>query len=601
MPQQRALPPSSSVPDARSALHSIRNRFTPDASAEKDHILRRLLRTPPRLLRRLVQLHDDLLFLRAFPDSADMSTLAREGLDLVARRLQRLPRTRRTRLDDSGIASSNARHTFPFAIARWLVDSYPSEVDVDWPELIDYARLDPLIRTFLTRAEEDGFDGLEQERAAWLRVARPKSSPSTLQWLIERAEAGAHSRRTFAAIYDAAPLPIRWRLTHSRGSTTHNELSTRRHYRTAMRRAPEHPLRHIAAPLPGIELLQPRQAGRVIDVARAALTSRCREVFPISNPNRNEVWLADLGEGASLAIIGAMPAQRMSLETNYGYLLMSNGIPIGYGGVTPLFCQANTGINIFDPFRGSEAAFLWAQMLRAFHSLFGVRRFVVNAYQIGAGNAEAIASGAFWFYYRLGFRPSDPATRAVAAEEALRLARNRNNRSPERVLKRLALSDLHLTLPGFVASTFFAERLLSVCSTRVTQRLSASSASLQRRRMGTLHQRVMKSLGVRSLSRWPSDERKSFELLAPVMDLLPDVDRWTELERRGLIQLMRAKGANQEREFVLLSQTHPRFWLELRRALRTKHGMLPPDPYSSYFPSDGRPAGSGSASVSRQQ
>ncbi|MEP7347538.1 MAG: hypothetical protein ABI877_19875, partial [Gemmatimonadaceae bacterium] len=353
-------------------------------------------------------------------------------------------------------------------------------------------------------------------------------------------------------------------------STTHNELPVRPHYRSAMRSAPAHPLRHIATPLPGIELLQPRQATQVIDLTRAALTTRCREVFPISHPNPDEVWLADMGEGATLAVIGAMPAMRMSLEANYGYLLMSNGIPIGYGGVTPLFCQANTGINIFDPFRGSEAAFLWAQMLRAFHSLFGVRRFVVNAYQFGEGNAEAITSGAFWFYYRLGFRPSDVATRRVAAREAEHLARDRGYRSPEAVLTVLAHGDLHLTLPGFVPSTFIEERLLRVCATRVTERLAATTPPGRPQAMAALRQRVTKSLGVRSQARWPTEERRAFELLAPVVDLLPNVERWSKTDKRALVRLMRAKGAPQERDFVQLSQEEPRFWHELRRAMRAK-------------------------------
>ena len=114
-----------------------------------------------------------------------------------------------------------------------------------------------------------------------------------------------------------------------------------------------------------------------------------------------------------LALIGVLPAQRLLLEANYGYVLLSNGVPIGYGGVSPLFRQANTGINVFDPFRGSEATYLWAQTLRAFRSLFGVRRFIINGYQFGAGNAEAIASGAYWFYYRLGFRPTSAANQPV--------------------------------------------------------------------------------------------------------------------------------------------------------------------------------------------
>jgi hypothetical protein len=60
-----------------------------------------------------------------------------------------------------------------------------------------------------------------------------------------------------------------------------------------------------------------------------------------------------------------------------------------------LAAQANTGLHIFESFRGSEAGFLYVQTLRAFHSLFGVSRFVLNPYQLGAENDEGIDSGAY--------------------------------------------------------------------------------------------------------------------------------------------------------------------------------------------------------------
>lgn len=568
MPPRTSTGPSANrITRADLVLHSIRNRFGTEVAATKERLLQEILHRPPQTLRQLVNVHDDLLFLRAFPENAQLAELARQALDRVAHQLLRIPRAMRAELDDSGIASSNSRHTFPYAIARWLARSHPNEVEIDWRAAADASPIDALVRAILTRAEEDGFDDPTLSLRDWLRVAQPRSAASTLTWLIEQAESRATSRRTFAAIYDSAPLPIVWRLAHSRGSTTNASAGGQSCFRSFMRRPPPSPLRHVATPLTGLRLLQPTEASRVIDLTRAALTSRCREVYPISNANPDEVWLADLGEGTSLAIIGAAPPYRMSLETNYGYLLMSNGIPIGYGGVTPLFHQANTGINIFEPFRGSEGAFLWLQMLRAFHSLFGVRRFLVNPYQFGQGNVEAIQSGAFWFYYRLGFRPSDAATRALAAREAQRLARRHTYRSTPAVLRQLARGDLYLTLPGFRAGTFFPERLLATAALRVTTRLAAAGSG-----RGTALEasvwRVQKTLGVRSMARWPQSERRAFELLAPVADLLPDLGRWSASDRQGLIQLLRAKGAPQERTFVVASHEHPRFWMELRRELR---------------------------------
>jgi hypothetical protein len=566
LPALRVARATARHPQAQ--LHHVRNRYAPDVAAEKERLLRELLATPPRTRRQAAAFHDDLLFLRAFPDNATVAKLAQQGLDQFALQLHRFRSHDRRQMDDSGIASSNSRHTFPFAIARWLTHTYPTEVEIDWEALTDHAHVDTLIRTFITRAEEDAFDSGEIETPDWLRLAQPPSSPSALHWLMSNGGARPRTLETFAALYDAAPLPIIWRLKRSLGSSTLAKLPVRAHFRAGMRLPPESPLHHIAVPLPGIELLQRPAANRVIDLARSALTARCREVFAISNPNRDEVWLADLGEGASLAIIGAMPAIRMSLEANYGYLLMSNGVPIGYGGITPLYCQANTGINIFDPFRGSEAALLWAQMLRAFRTLFGVRRFVVNGYQVGEGNTEAIASGAFWFYYRLGFRPCDATARELAAKEAQRLARDRTYRSPPKVLRALARGDLHLTLPGFAPTSFVDEHLLVACARRVSQRLATAAITRRDRGAAGVQRRVAETLGVRSSAAWPREERAAFGRLAPVVDLLPDLRSWSAAERETLVKLMRAKGAPQERDFVRRSQSAPRFWRELRRLLR---------------------------------
>ncbi len=231
-------------------------------------------------------------------------------------------------------------------------------------------------------------------------------------------------RRGFAAAWDAAEVPLRWALADSKRSTTHARLNVRPKWRSGFRRLAGSAPQELVRPLESIRLLPRREAVRVIDLARSALAARSREVHAMNYANPAEVHLADLGEGVELAVIGVPPRERLLLEANYGYLLLSNGVPIGYGGVSPLFRQANTGINVFDPFRGSEAAFLWVQTLRAFRTLFGVRRFIINGYQFGAGNSEAIASGAYWFYWRLGFRPSLPENVALAAEEGARLKKS---------------------------------------------------------------------------------------------------------------------------------------------------------------------------------
>ncbi len=543
-------------------LHAIRADFR--AGDEKEALIERLTRHPPVGFARVVQLHDDLLFLRGFPDSPRVLAAAERALARFGSVIKAIGRARH-RADDSGMIGTSSRGAFALVTAEWLEANFPGEAEIDWPAVTDESLIDALLRPALQRAEEDAFDSGELSTREWLALRKGARRDTDLAWLLRTAPARGTARTTFELMYEAAEVPVRWRLAGSRGSATHTALPTARPvFRRAMRRPPPDVVRHIATPTQAIELLAPGRAREVIDVARAALAARGREVFAVYSANPAEVYLADLGEGASIAIVGVLPEHRMSLEANYGYVMLSNGVPIGYGGVTPLYRQANTGLNIFPSFRGGEAAHLWVAALRMFRSLFQVRRFLVNAKQVGDGNPEAVASGAFWFYYRLGFRPVDARTGMLAEREFRRLHR-RGHRTDAATLRTLAHGDLHLDVGRMGPSDFFDERWLIECSRRATMQLAGSGAGSPAAAARAVADRVMRSLGGSDRRRWPADERDAFLRLAPVCALLPGMQRWTADARAQMVALMRAKGRPQERDFVLAARRDPRFYPGLIR------------------------------------
>ena len=202
---------------------------------------------------------------------------------------------------------------------------------------------------------------------------------------------------------------------------------------------------------------------------------------------------------------------------------------------------------------------LWARALQAFHALFGVKRFIANPYQIGGGNTEALQSGAFWFYHRIGFRPTSPELAALADAELAERTRNRAHRSTPSVLRRLAGADLVLTLPGFDARDAFDERWLARISLRDTAHIAEEGHLLRHVAVARIATRVAKALGA-SRSAWTRDERAAFMSLAPIIELVPDLKRWRATERRILIALLRAKGHPQERDFVRAAAELPRLF-----------------------------------------
>ena len=106
------------------------------------------------------------------------------------------------------------------------------------------------------------------------------------------------------------------------------------------------------------------------------------------------------------------------------------------------------GFNLYYTFREGESAWIYAQLLRLFHQELGVTCFSVDPYQIGHENAEAVDSGAFWFYRKLGFRPTSPEIAHLVEREERRLSQTPGYRSSRKTLEKLAGGPLLYELPG---------------------------------------------------------------------------------------------------------------------------------------------------------
>ncbi|MGZ8273282.1 MAG: hypothetical protein ACXWUM_05150 [Burkholderiaceae bacterium] len=552
-------------------LRNVRASFGAAAEDDKRRLLTTLADRRLPSTASLVAYHEDLLFIAAFPGAIEVRNAALDELRAFGTRIRALGAAQRAALSGTGLAATVSRYAVAHPIIETLVDDDPRAIELDWSNVDDPVRLDELIAQVLTDVERESF-GADMPSRPWVEAARRSDAASTLQWLLRAGSAAAPAiRKAFAAAWDQAEVPVRWKLGESKRAVTHNRIDLPQPVlRTGFRKLGEPLVRHIERPLGPIQRLGRELASRVIDVARSALAARCREVHAMNYANPDEVHLAELGEGVQLAVIGVRASHRLLLEANYGYLLLANGVPVGYGGVSPLFRQANTGINVFDPFRGSEATFLWAQILRAFRTLFGVRRFVVNGYQFGAGNAEAIASGAYWFYYRLGFRPSSPENRRLAAAEAARL-RTDGGYSPPATLRRLATGDLQLDLSDWDPADGFEESALDRVGTVLARRLADVPVWSRTAAARVLSREVETACAARP-ARWSSGEREAFQRLAPLAALLSALPSWPRAERSSLGALLRAKGGIGERAFAQRATECPRFYRELAGVLTEMTG-----------------------------
>jgi len=537
------------------------------ASDEKLRLLAELVDLRFDRARELIALQRIVCFLSAFPDDAAVHRAARRLAEGFAARVARLPKSGREQLDDSGAAGSRTRHTYAAAAARWMRQRFAGSVDVDYKADTAAEALAALISPRLEPMEAEAVELSKAGVRKWLAQARGGRGDADLAWLLAQAGIGA-ARREFDRDFDAAEVPLAWRLD-DRAGITGNVLRGPIVPRPAgLRRASGDSRETIAQPMP-IERLSRRETARLLDVWRAALWSRTRSVLQIEQPNLDECYRADFGAGLQFAAIGVLPAYRSALEITYGHLLLANGMPIGYGGFTTLFAQVNTGINVFPEFRGSEAAFAFEQALRAMHAITGNARFIVNPYQFGAGNDEALQSGAYWFYHRLGFRSAEAPVRALAERQFARMRGDRGYRVPVTTLRRLAACDIHLDLTEDAGERFFEEAWLQDLGAGITTAIAKEGVASREEAVARLSKRLAGVLGIR-LDSCSAIERQGFRQFAPVLAQIDDLAGWPDAERDALARQIRVRWAPQEREFIAGMRRHDRLRLALVRAAQRR-------------------------------
>jgi hypothetical protein len=303
-------------------------------------------------------------------------------------------------------------------------------------------------------------------------------------------------------------------------------------------------------------------AQTLIDQARVAMATRQRELHAFSYPNPDDVLLADVGRGLRLAFIGIQPDFRLPLEGYYGFLALKNGVPVSYGGGWELFGTLDFAVNVFASFRQGESAYLATQLLRAYRRIFGMHTVVVDRYQLGHESTEALRSGSFYFYHRLGFRPRHPDVIRVLDAERRKIAADAAYRSSVPILKRLAADEVSLTLPGGHAAPEKRLRATDV-STLVARAIARDFGGDRGRAVRESAERVGAALGARRRAAWPPGERRAFDRMALVAALVPDLAAWSAAERRALVTVMRAKGTGTEMRYARLLDRHRR----LRRSL----------------------------------
>jgi hypothetical protein len=410
-------------PDPLRALENLRNVFHERSGREKRSLMQALgrtrLRTPPEVAR----LHEALCFIRAYPDDARTLAQASRMLRAFSRRSDL--RRHADALEDSGIAGTSIRFPFFWPTARWLARKWPRQLALDRR---DRAADRAIGKLFDARS---GFAVIDR-----IRPRRLRDAVFFVQF-VERMPGGSFSHEAF---YDAIEPVLELRAANG---TPNRTLARHPAGPVYWQQAPigrERPdLAEELRILPRrVRKVAPREAARLIDLARGAMATRSRDLDAFAYGDPRDVRIVEDTRGLAFALIG-MIAERRKPDTDvYGAMTLRNGVPIGYMDLVLAREQAEISFNAFSTYRDGEAARIFARTLAMARRVFGSKIFRVGPYALGHRNPEAIDSGAWWFYYKLGLRPSGAASRRLARRELNRWRADRSYRSSRKALETLA-------------------------------------------------------------------------------------------------------------------------------------------------------------------
>lgn len=428
-------------------LDELKTEFTPAGARRVERLLAQLSRKKFNDTDSLVRYHELLLFLRAYPHNSSIVRAAERELRGFTNRVsyleqQEIDPSPLEHPEVSGIAGTSVTDTFSFYIGRRLLQRHPSQLAIYWEWFESENRLAATWPRFMPLLEEDALVEANVPYREWLAAARGRTPE--LVWLMEQFDKLAKPENERAELYDSQQLYVRWTPSFNM-SRTGMRLSSRKcfYHRGPLIQRREIDLRkELAQPSPELEKLSPEQGEKALDMARDSSTIRYRELYGFTHGDPNHVYRVELGRGVELFIVTLRQEKRLPLRNYYAVIIYKNGVAIGYFEGLSLFERMESGFNLYYTFRDGETAWLYARVLNVMHHFAGVSAFSLDPYQIGFENEEGIQSGAFWFYRKLGFRPTDPEVLKLALKEEEKLRTRKGYRTSATTLRKLARSSM---------------------------------------------------------------------------------------------------------------------------------------------------------------
>lgn len=391
----------------------------------------------------LILFHDLMLYVLAHPDNDKIYELAKNQLEAFTKYFKSNTVANEFIFENSGLPNTHMYSRFTHDFTQWLANDKTCEVSLyDFEE--EHTPLYQILKLSLSPIEqeitssalpnEELMDSLQVKKTARLAFLLNEFSKFNEQATIKDHLWESAKPLTNVHFKDAS-YSRTWNKIDTDSIFYHQEIIKRFDFNSLLNTA-----------LPKAKNLTNYAKTKLIDVIKKNLVLSMRETDPATYIDESSLRFYDLERGINVAIFGMQAYRQFPFCSYIGYTLFKNGYPISYGGSWISGSTANFGINIFEPYRGGESGFTLIQLLRVYRQAFGVNYFEIEPYQFGQDNPDGIKSGAFWFYYRFGFRPVDKKLAALASKEFEKIQQIKGYRSSEDTLIKFTESNLALKL-----------------------------------------------------------------------------------------------------------------------------------------------------------
>ena len=424
-------------------LRDIANRFDTESNALKISIIRDMASNRIPFTGALSSYHETLLFIMAFPSDKKIFDLAEREVLRLAELLKKQSEKVKETYVNSGIPFTNFRASFSHDCTRWLLTHPDCKVLIHKIDNTTFDLNEALKVTVPSQERSETTAGFTNEEL--LNELCPNKELQ-LSYIINELSRLDNLPYIKDHYYDGLGIQTNVVPKNKLFSKPYNKIDIPEvfYHNDLVKHFDVDEL--LNRKLPAETVLTVSQKIDLITVIKNSMAMTERETDPATYLKEDTIHLYHLERGVSIAIYGMPQARQLPMESYIGYTLFKNGYPAAYAGGWIFGWRSDYGLNIYDQFRGGESAYMVAQILRLYRQLFQINYFQVEATQFGLDSPEGIATGVFWFYYKLGFRPLDEQLRLLAKTEFQKIKTRKGYRSSEKTLLKFTESNVFLPL-----------------------------------------------------------------------------------------------------------------------------------------------------------